>query len=129
MAGEQGRDVFALPGPIDCRMSAGCHSLIRDGVTLVTNIDEILDELGPLYKKVRTSGGRTIHKPAELQLDEFEQNVLAAIDATSDQTKKNTLDAVVEYMNIEPSRVLAACAALEIRKIVIRSPGNIIERL
>ena len=68
-------------------------------------------------------------KSAELQLDEFEQNVLAAIDATSDQTKKNTLDAVVEYMNIEPSRVLAACAALEIRKIVIRSPGNIIERL
>ena len=129
MAGEQGRDVFALPGPIDCRMSAGCHSLIRDGVTLVTCIDEILDELGPLYKKVRTSGGRTIHKPAELQLDEFEQNVLAAIDATSAQTKKNTLDAVVEYMNIEPSRVLAACAALEIRKIVIRSPGNIIERL
>ena len=110
-------------------MSAGCHSLIRDGVTLVTCIDEILDGLGPLYKKVRTSEGRDIHKPAELQLDKFEQNVVTAIDATSDQTKKTTVDAVVEYMNIEPSRVLAACAALEIRKIVIRSPGNIIERL
>lgn len=129
LAGEQGRDVFALPGPIECRMSAGCHSLIRDGVTLVTCIDEILDELGPLYKKLRTSEGRDIHKPAELQLDKFEQNVLTTIDATSDQTKKTTVDAVVEYMNIEPSRVLAACAALEIRKIVIRSPGNIIERL
>ena len=129
LAGEQGRDVFALPGPIECRMSAGCHGLIRDGVTLVTCIDEILDELGPLYKKLRTSEGRDIHKPAELQLDKFEQNVLTTIDATSDQTKKTTVDAVVEYMNIEPSRVLAACAALEIRKIVIRSPGNIIERL
>ena len=88
LAGEQGRDVFALPGPIECRMSAGCHSLIRDGVTLVTCIDEILDELGPLYKKIRTSEGRDIHKPAELQLDKFEQNVLTTIDATSDQTKK-----------------------------------------
>ena len=129
LAGEQGRDVFALPGPIECRVSAGCHSLIRDGVTLVTCIDEILDELGPFHKKVRTSNGRDIHKPAELQLDEFEQNVLAAIDATSDKTEKTTIDAVVEYMNIEPSRVLAACAALEIRRITIRSPGNIIERL
>ena len=129
LAGEQGRDVFALPGPIECRMSAGCHSLIRDGVTLVTCIDDILDDLGPLYKKVRTSEGRDIHKPAELQLDKFEQNVLTAIDATSGQTKKTTVDAVVEYVNIEPSRVLAACAALEIRKIVMRSPGNIIERL
>ncbi len=129
LAGEQGRDVFALPGPIECRVSAGCHSLIRDGVTLVTCVDEILDELGPFHKKVRTSDGRDIHKPAELQLDEFEQNVLAAIDATSDQTEKTTIDAVVEYMNIEPSRVLAACAALEIRRIAIRSPGNIIERL
>ena len=129
LAGEQGRDVFALPGPIECRVSAGCHSLIRDGVTLVTCIYEILDELGPFHKKVRTSDGRDIHKPAELQLDEFEQNVLAAIDATSDQTEKTTIDAVIEYMNIEPSRVLAACAALEIRRIAIRSPGNIIERL
>ena len=128
LAGEQGRDVFALPGPVDCRMSAGCHSLIRDGVTLVTCIDEILDELGPLHKKVRAPDGRDIHKPAELQLDIFEQSVLAAIDATLDPTKKTTIDAVVEYMNIQPSRILAACAAFEIRRIVIRLPGNIIER-
>ena len=128
LAGEQGRDVFALPGPVDCRMSAGCHSLIRDGVTLVTCIDEILDELGPLHKKVRAPDGRDIHKPAELQLDIFEQSVLAAIDATLDPTKKTTIDAVVEYMNIQPSRILAACAAFEIRRIIIRLPGNIIER-
>lgn len=128
LAGEHGRDVFALPGPVDCRMSAGCHSLIRDGVTLVTCIDEILDELGPLHKKVRALDGRAIHKPAELQLDEFEQSVLAAIDATSDPTKKTTIDAVVEHMNIHPSRILAACAAFEIRRIIIRLPGNIIQR-
>ncbi|MDA8041338.1 MAG: DNA-processing protein DprA, partial [Pirellulales bacterium] len=128
LAGEQGRDVFALPGPVDCRMSAGCHSLIRDGVTLVTCIDEILDELGPLHKKVQAPDGRDIHKPAELQLDIFEQSVLAAIDATLDPTKKTTIDAVVEYMNIQPSRILAACAAFEIRRLVTRLPGNIIER-
>ncbi len=128
LAGEQGRDVFAIPGSIECRMSAGCHSLIRDGVTLVTSVDQILDELGPLYKKAICTSRPEIHHLAERKLNKVEQNVLAAIDATSNQNKSTTIDAVVEYSNLEPSRVLAACSALEIYRITVRSPGNIIER-
>jgi len=44
-AGEQGRQVMAIPGRIDQATSAGCHQLIRDGATLVTSVDEILEEL------------------------------------------------------------------------------------
>ena len=44
-AGEQGRDVFAVPGRIDSKASRGCHQLIRDGATLLTSIDELFDEL------------------------------------------------------------------------------------
>ena len=44
-AGEQGRQVMAIPGRIDQSTSAGCHQLIRDGATLVTSADEILEEL------------------------------------------------------------------------------------
>ena len=47
-AGDQGRLVFAVPGRIDQATSAGCHQLIRDGATLLTSVDDILNELSYL---------------------------------------------------------------------------------
>jgi DNA processing protein len=47
-AGEQGRLIFAVPGRIDQRTSAGCHQLIRDGATLLTSVDDLLGELNYL---------------------------------------------------------------------------------
>ncbi|VVD68095.1 DNA processing protein DprA [Pandoraea iniqua] len=46
LAGELGRDVLALPGSIHAQQSAGCHALIRDGATLVTSPDDVLEALG-----------------------------------------------------------------------------------
>ena len=44
-AAEQGRLVFAVPGRVDQPASAGCNQLIRDGATLVRNVQDILEEL------------------------------------------------------------------------------------
>ncbi len=44
-AGEQGRDVMAVPGsPLDPR-SGGCNLLIRDGATLVRGVADVLEAL------------------------------------------------------------------------------------
>ena len=47
---EQGRDVFAIPGNINSAMSEGTNNLIKDCAFPVTNVDDILSNLGILYK-------------------------------------------------------------------------------
>lgn len=45
-AAEQGRDVFAVPGQITSYLSAGPAKLIKQGAKLVTNVGDVLEELG-----------------------------------------------------------------------------------
>ncbi len=48
LAGEQGREVMAVPGhPSDPR-AQGCNTLIRDGATLVQNAADVLEQLRPI---------------------------------------------------------------------------------
>jgi DNA processing protein len=45
LAGDQGREVFAIPGSIHSPLSKGCHQLIRQGAKLVDDARDILSEL------------------------------------------------------------------------------------
>jgi DNA processing protein len=52
LAGEQGREVFALPGSIHNPLARGCHQLIRQGAKLVETAEDIVAELAPLASHV-----------------------------------------------------------------------------
>ncbi len=122
---EQGRDVFAVPGPVTSRVSRGCHALLRDGAKLVETADDILEELGPLAEVAPArDDGREIHHPAELALNELEQQVLAVVPC-----EPTTVDAVISDAGLPPAQVLATLSVLEMRRLIRRISGNLLMRI
>jgi DNA processing protein len=117
-AGEQGRLIFAVPGRIDQNTSAGCHQLIRDGATLMTSVDDLLNELNYLdglrpapigEKPAEASAGR----PANLTEDEarvfacFQGGAILAVDALTGQTGLSAAQLSATLMMLELKRLIA----------------------
>jgi DNA processing protein len=118
---EQGREVLAVPGRIDSLASEGCHDLIRDGVTLVRHVDDILAAIGPLTKPVSAAsdGCETIHSLRELSLNEIERHVLNLITA-----EPTLQDEIISSSLLEPAQVLATLTVLEMKRLIRRQPGG-----
>jgi len=123
LAMEQGREVFAVPGRVEDRTARGCHCLLRDGARLVESADDVLEELGPLFKPALADDGQEVHHPAELLLNEQERQVLAATggDATS-------IDQIVADTGLSAAQVLATVSVLEMRHLIRRLSGTTVTR-
>lgn len=112
-AEEYGNSVFALPGPIDRPGSAGCHALIRDGATLCTRPQEILDDMG------------WSHEPKQMELfaDErsggFPQSpVIAAI-----RQGHATLDALCAALGMGARELTPQLMRLQVEGLIKPLPG------
>ncbi|MFK8114469.1 MAG: DNA-processing protein DprA [Rubripirellula sp.] len=124
LAGEQNREVLAVPGPVTSRASRGCNQLIRDGAKLVQTVDDILEELGPVRESVSMDSGREVRNGSELALNEIERQVLDAIEVTS-----TLVDEVIQRSKLPANRVIAVISVLEMRRLVRRLSGQYVSRI
>lgn len=120
---EQNREVFAVPGRIDSEASFGCLDLIRDGATLIRNVDDVLGTLGPLVAPVQRTPTESVHRAAELQLSDQQRMILNLVT-----TEPTPVDDVLQTAGIEASRVLSTLTILEMKRLVRRLPGNFVQR-
>lgn len=70
---QQGKEVFAVPGPIFSSTSGGPHSLIKQGAKMVTNYREVLEEFTWLLPTKQTDDDK-------ISLDSDERHLLSMIN-------------------------------------------------
>lgn len=117
-AGEQGRLIFAVPGRIDQNTSAGCHQLIRDGATLLTGVDDILNELNylggmrpqPIPPKPDDKDSRMPGELSESEvaiMDCFRGGAMPTPDDLANQTGRPAAEISATLMMLELKRRVA----------------------
>ncbi|WP_231603267.1 DNA-processing protein DprA [Neorhodopirellula pilleata] len=148
LASEMGRSVGALPGPVNSRASSGCHHLIRDGGTLVTNADDVLELLGPVSQPIVTTAGRVgsdsrygdigegvpesalnrsereIRNGVELSLNEIERSILDHISPTG-----TAIDEIIAKTELSSPRVTSIISVLEMKRLVRRLSSQYVSRI
>ena len=139
---EQGRDVFAVPGPIDAPASAGCNRLIQEGAGLVTEAWDLLREYAERFPaKLHREEAREIPRTLGYQARQKKEEArlvppsasAAELGLTDDQIvllrlldaeEPALVDDLIEQSGIPTRRVLSALTVLEVDDLVRQHSGK-----
>ena len=116
MAREQGREVFAVPGPVTSETSRGTNALIKNGAKLVQNVWDVIEEFPWLKLDSNRVGG---NKRNEIELSEGEQRVLERIRLGDD-----TLDMLLTTTGMKMEEILTYLTFLEMKGLVKEAGGR-----
>jgi len=124
-AGEQGREVFAVPGsPLDPR-ARGCNHLIREGATLIEGAADIIEALSAL------SGQRAMERKAPEFLADTPPNLDEAGLSEARKEVEDLLgptpvavDELLRQCQVSPPLVSMVLLELELAGRIDRHPGN-----
>ncbi|MCS7208379.1 MAG: DNA-processing protein DprA [Fimbriimonadales bacterium] len=117
LAGEYGREVFAVPGSIDNPKSKGCHALIKDGAQLAESAEDILNAL-------RISSEPRERAPVLPVLTELQEKLLNALDL-----EPRHVDALARLVGLPVHVAQAELTMLEMQGLARRMPGGAFVRV
>ncbi|BBZ27892.1 putative DNA processing protein DprA [Mycolicibacterium madagascariense] len=112
-----GRPVCACPGPVTSGASAGCHALIRNGHTLVTRAEEVVELVG--------AAGELAPEPARptSPLDGLSDAELRAYDALPARGAR-TVDEIAAASGLPATGLLGPLTTLELAGLVVKRDGR-----
>ena len=111
-AAEQGRPVYAVPGNINSQSSIGTNLLIRDGVTPLVIIDDLIRDIGAATKKDAVS------RP---DMDADEERIFEVVRLMSGPT----VDEIIRGTGFDPQLVNSLLTVMEIKGIIESYAGRI----
>jgi DNA processing protein len=127
-AGEQGRTLFAVPGPVDSTASSGTNALIREGAILVRGVEDVLEELEGIRATAATATPAAVTIPptpsVPAGLDENQRRIWEQL-----AEQPRYLDELTQKLGLPVAQISGTLLLLEMRKIVRRLPGNRFERV
>ncbi len=117
-AAEQGRTVYAVPGPIDKPTSAGCNRLIQQGAKLIMDGGDVLDDLMTLFPTAPAAPKVEEPRPAAaLTLDE--EILYGAIG-----TEESHINDITAASGLTVATVSATLMRLEMKRLIRALPGR-----
>ncbi len=109
-----GRDVFAVPGPINAANSYGPHMLIKDGAALIRSAEDVLRELGFIVRETRTANGSAWLDPDKRKtFDALSRSILDTISREEMST-----DVLLEKTRARPIELNERVSALELEGLI-----------
>lgn len=116
---EQGKEVMAVPGPVDSEQSRGTNQLIREGARAVTCVEDVIEEL----EGVAWTPRPRLQPPADAPLlPLFDSTQAAVFDALRPDPKH--VDLLGEETGLVSGILLATLLDLELRGVAEALPGK-----
>lgn len=120
---DQGREVFAIPGPITSELSKGPSALIKQGAKLVTGASEILEELGleglRIKQSLRSDDLKDLRLEKDIKLSEVEQKICDSLENESQH-----IDDLCRNLKLTAATVSASLIKMEIQGLVKNLGGG-----
>jgi len=117
---DQNKEVFAVPGNADKKLSRGTNWLIKKGAKLVETVDDILSEVEALrgFQSADTLDLGLIEKNTS-SLSENQREVFSVL-----KREPIHIDEIIRLTGIESSNLLSVLLTLELNDFVIQLPGK-----